>query len=138
MLFCAISQVEIDEIDFAQRRDKGTLSGLSVKQLKTFLYHRQELLSGTKPELVERVTQCLDADPSQAASDAAGASALEPPSEPHANGVSPAHAAAGGSSGGESKGGGSISDAPLSMFDPEASSTDAQDDLLIDEVFSSI
>ena len=52
--------VDTSGVDFVQMHSEGRLSKLSVKELKSFLYSRDEALSGNKKELTQRVAKCIE------------------------------------------------------------------------------
>lgn len=49
--------VDVSHVDFAAMAQDGRLSKLSVKELKSYLYHTDASLSGNKKELTERVAE---------------------------------------------------------------------------------
>ena len=49
----------MSHVDFAAMAQDGRLSKLSVKELKSYLYHTDASLSGNKKELTERVAECV-------------------------------------------------------------------------------
>lgn len=52
--------VDVSGVDFQSRLQSGTLSKLSVKELKSFLYPTDQPLTGNKQELAERVGDVLN------------------------------------------------------------------------------
>jgi len=127
---------------------------LPAQELKSFLYDREGSLSGAKKVLVDRVTEVLVAEgqigggaPAPAPAAAATAAAAAPPPA-EANGfASPAPLNGAAPTNGVAQGGGDQNDADddddedmpkLGLFDTNGSSSDPQDDFLIDEVFSAM
>lgn len=109
--------VDISEVDFGQLHEQDRLDKLSVKQLKTFLYQKEEGLAGVKSVLVDRVKEVLSRE------------GLRVSGEPKANGLGRADA---------SKGTGD-DETELSLFtNQDASDGNARDDMFIDEVFSAM
>lgn len=133
------------------------LTKLSVKELKSFLYHREEKLGGLKKELVLRVEASLAAksfDPDEVSGGSQtgtaatkgsasvgeavvlgseGGAPTSPAKHAKRNGTPAAAASAAADTSASSN-----DDVSLSLFDTEGSSSDTHDDFLIDEVFSAM
>ena len=142
--------VDVSGVDFHERAKQGTLSKLSVKELKSYLYHQGEILSGSKKELVERVSESASGEGGDAGAGGGGSAAgPSAPSghgggggvaaPPHLNGVS----AAGEDSDEEDLTDlaslpppSASEDATLGLFGGGITAAQAGDDFLIDEVFS--
>ena len=133
--------VDVSHLDFAALAASGDLAGLSVKELKSFLYDREGSLSGAKKVLVERVTEALRAEGQIGGGDAAApaaAAAVAPPAPP-AVAPPPVNGVAAAAANGVARGDDDDDDMPtLGLFDTEGSKSDPQDDFLIDEVFSAM
>ena len=170
--------VDITHVEWAELHANGRLAKLSIKELKSFLYARNELLSGAKKVLAQRVADCIEreggigGDSSSSSSSSSGGGsggggggggaagggggAVGGAAAQYANGM--ASAASGGGlgagTGGDSAAAAdesaelsALSSLPppteaeeetLTLFRPDASSADAADDFLIDEVFSAM
>ena len=153
--------VDVSNLNFEQMLADGRMSKLTVKDLKSYLYHTDESLNGNKKELVDRVTACLNkgmggvnvgpAATNNGTPQPGGDVPLaSPPQADAVNGAS-APAVNGASSppdgGDESDELAQLSTLPppgagedQTLFSPDApaAGSDAADDFLIDEVFSSM
>jgi len=147
--------VDIEHLNMAVIIEEDTLSSLSIKELKSFLYYRDAILSGPKRVLVDRIKdvwrqeQAATATPTPPPAESASASAGQPgDAGPTAiaaggerNGASSADAARPDVVGGEAAdaAGGGLLEGPgglLGAADPSAPGP--HDDFLIDEVFSAM
>jgi len=122
--------VDISKLDLEQMLQEGTLATLSVKELKTFLYEKEEALGGVKAALVERVAEVLTRT---GAREEEGVAA---PSKPYANGTSRAEAAKQAAASADDD---DDDDDDLSLFKENGGDeANVRDDIMVDEVFSAM
>lgn len=150
--------VDVSNVDFHALVREDRLKKMSVKELKSYLHGKGELLGGNKATLVLRVAECVAAEggPSGGGGEGGGLQQQQQQQagqSPLANGMK--GTAVGGAKAGAAASGeeddlarldtlpppSEGDEVPLELFNPDGSSADAAadaDDFLIDEVFSSM
>lgn len=141
--------VDIEHLDIAAAIEEDTLSTLSIKELKSFLYYRDAILSGPKRVLIDRIKEVWLQEQAGATTTTTPAEQPQPGGASEATPMRPDGAAAGGKLNGASGAnaaleevlGAEAADAQQggNLLEVSGSSQSGpHDDFMIDEVFSAM